>query len=62
MAKKAAKHSDAVMTGILVTRFKMGQIDCQGPGGECGGRVQGREVLGCEKGAGVWRDDADYGH
>ena len=26
MAKKA-KHSDAVMTGILVTRFKMGQID-----------------------------------
>ena len=27
MAKKAAKHSDAVMTGILVTRFKMGQID-----------------------------------
>ena len=25
MAKKA-KHSDAVMTGILVTRFKMGQI------------------------------------
>ena len=27
MAKKAAKHSDAVMTGILVTKFKMGQID-----------------------------------
>ena len=27
LAKKAAKHSDAVMTGILVTRFKMGQID-----------------------------------
>ena len=26
MAKKA-KHSDAVMTGILVTKFKMGQID-----------------------------------
>ena len=25
LAKKA-KHSDAVMTGILVTRFKMGQI------------------------------------
>ncbi len=24
---KRAKHSDAVMTGILVTRFKMGQID-----------------------------------
>ncbi len=26
MAKKA-KHSDAVMTGILVTKFKMGQIN-----------------------------------
>ena len=26
MAKKA-KHSNAVMTGILVTKFKMGQID-----------------------------------
>ena len=26
MAKKA-KHSDAVMTSILVTKFKMGQID-----------------------------------
>jgi hypothetical protein len=25
LAKKA-KHSDAVMTGILVTKFKMGQI------------------------------------
>jgi len=24
---KRAKHNDAVMTGILVTRFKMGQID-----------------------------------
>jgi hypothetical protein len=24
---KTAMHSDAVMTGILVTRFKMGQID-----------------------------------
>ena len=23
---KRAKHSDAVMTGILVTKFKMGQI------------------------------------
>ena len=28
MAKKAVK-SDAVMTGILVTRFKMGQIDVE---------------------------------
>ena len=28
MAKKA-KHSDAVMTGILVTKFKMGQIDVE---------------------------------
>jgi hypothetical protein len=26
---KKAKHSDAVMTGILVTRFKMGQIDVE---------------------------------
>jgi len=24
---KKVKHSDAVMTGILVTKFKMGQID-----------------------------------
>ncbi len=24
---KKAKHSDAVMTGILVTKFKMGQIN-----------------------------------
>jgi hypothetical protein len=29
LAKKAAKHSDAVMTGILVTRFKMGLIDVE---------------------------------
>lgn len=28
LAKKA-KHSDAVMAGILVTRFKMGQIDVE---------------------------------
>ncbi len=28
MAKKA-KHSDAVMTGIPVSRFKMGQIDVE---------------------------------
>jgi hypothetical protein len=28
LAKKAA-NSDAVMTGILVTRFKMGQIDVE---------------------------------
>ena len=27
MAKKAAKHSEAAMTGILVTRSKTGQID-----------------------------------
>lgn len=26
---KKAKHSDAVLTGILVTRFKMGQIDVE---------------------------------
>jgi hypothetical protein len=26
---KKAKHSDAIMTGILVTRFKMGQIDVE---------------------------------
>ena len=26
MAKKA-KHSDAIMTGIWVTKFKMGQIN-----------------------------------
>ncbi len=28
MAKRA-KHSDAVMTGILVTRFKMGLLDVE---------------------------------
>ena len=28
LAKKT-KHSDAVMTGILVTQFKMGQIDVE---------------------------------
>ena len=28
MSRKA-KHSDAIMTGILVTRFKMGQIDVE---------------------------------
>jgi len=27
--RKRAKHSDAVMTGILVTKFKMGQIDME---------------------------------
>lgn len=26
MAKKVKKKNDAIMTGILVTRFKMGQI------------------------------------
>jgi len=29
LAKKAAKHSDATMTGILATRLKMGQIDVE---------------------------------
>jgi hypothetical protein len=29
LTKKATKHSDAVMTGILVTRFKMGQINIE---------------------------------
>lgn len=48
------KHSDAVMTGILVTRFKM-QLDRRGgPGANGGRRVQGGEVLGCEKGAGCF--------
>ena len=28
MSRKA-KHSDAIMTGILVTRFKMGQINVE---------------------------------
>lgn len=28
LAKKS-KHSDAIMTGILVTKFKMGQIDIE---------------------------------
>jgi hypothetical protein len=28
LAKKA-KHSDAIMTGILVTKFKMGQINVE---------------------------------
>jgi len=27
--RKKAKHSDAVMTGILVTQFKMGVIDVE---------------------------------
>ena len=27
--RKRAKHNDAVMTGILVTKFKMGQIDVE---------------------------------
>jgi len=27
LAKKATKHSDAIMTGILVTKFQMGQIN-----------------------------------
>ena len=27
--RKRANHSDAVMTGILVTKFKMGQIDIE---------------------------------
>jgi hypothetical protein len=26
---KKTRHSDAVMTGILVTKFKMGQIDIE---------------------------------
>ncbi len=26
---KRAKHSDAIMTGILVTKFKMGSIDVE---------------------------------
>ncbi len=29
MARKKARKSDAVMTGILVTRFKMGLIDVE---------------------------------
>ena len=40
------------MTGILVTRFKMGQINVEDLAEMAVGRVQGREVLGCEKGSG----------
>jgi hypothetical protein len=29
LTKKGVKHSDAVMTGILVTKFKMGQINVE---------------------------------
>jgi hypothetical protein len=29
LARKAKKKDDAVMTGILVTRFKMGLIDVE---------------------------------
>ena len=29
LVKKPAKHSDAVMTGILVTKFKMGLINVE---------------------------------
>ena len=29
MAKKVKKKNDAIMTGILVTRFKMGLIDVE---------------------------------
>ena len=51
MAKKA-KHSDAVMTGILDTKFKMGQINIKDLVKVL--RIhQGEEMFGGEKGAGA---------
>ena len=45
---KRTKHSDAIMTGILVTKFKMGQIDVKDLA-EMAADESRAEMLGCEK-------------
>ena len=49
---KKTKKNDAIMTGILVTRFKMGQINVEDLGADGSRYDQSREVLGGEEGAG----------
>ena len=50
MAKRA-KHSDAIMTGILVTRFKMRQIDVEALKEMAADESRGGEVFGGGEGA-----------
>ena len=52
MVKKAKKKNDAVMTGILVTKFQMGLITVEDLG-EMAKDISGSEKgISCKEGAG----------
>ena len=61
MAKKA-KHSDAVMTGILVTKFKMGQINVEDLERMAADSSRVERCSAAKKVLVCLRDDADHCH
>jgi hypothetical protein len=61
LAKKA-KHSDAVMTGILVTKFKMGQIGVEDLERMAADATRTERCSAAKKVLVCVRDDADHCH
>jgi hypothetical protein len=62
LARKAAKHSDAVMTGILVTRFKMGQINTEELEQMAADASRGERCSAAKKVLEAIRDSPDQSH
>lgn len=59
---KRAKHSDAVMTGIFVTKFKMGQIDAEDLEQMAADATRAERCSAAKKVLVCLRDDADHCH
>ena len=57
--RKKAMHSDAVMTGILVTKFKMGQIDVEDLTEMAADETRGERCSAAKKVLGAVRDSPD---
>jgi hypothetical protein len=57
--RKKAMHSDAVMTGILVTRFKMGQIDVEDLAEMAADKSRGERCSAAKKVLEAVRDSPD---
>ncbi len=57
--RKRAKHNDAVMTGILVTKFKMGQIDVEDLAEMAADKSRGERCSAAKKVLEAVRDSSD---
>ena len=57
--RKRAMHSDAVMTGILVTKFKMGQIDVEDLAEMAADKSRGERCSAAKKVLEAVRDSSD---